>query len=432
MKVEDSNRCGEIYRIGPEVFAFNCTICNEFFSSTNIALVHIESHFLANFSDPSCTNFDKDLIEDQSNADFSFADESCAEDDAQSLKDESLKSGTLSVAAEAQSLAVKPIKEEPELDSENPTLPAVVSELKNITNKTKIKVEKKTKGKRKSKVATGFKGKDPVSCELCGKILRKDSLKDHLESHSQELKYSCNLCDKKFNTRLNLRNHKYSHNDVRVKYKTKRIQVICHFCGCTFAAKSLLRAHIVRRHTEYKPYKCEVCHKTFAHPTILRTHLRTHSDDTPFKCKMCDEAFKKKPGLDRHMRKIHNADKPYKCKECPNSFMDRRSLVEHIRSHTGEKPYRCEICYNAFSRKPIYTEHMLLHTGLKTYKCNYCDKTFAQRSTCYSHQRSVHKKIPRKSQLQKATTESIIIEKIEIQKETGESITIEVDPSPSS
>ncbi|CAL1298031.1 unnamed protein product [Larinioides sclopetarius] len=81
-----------------------------------------------------------------------------------------------------------------------------------------------------------------------------DSTKSPLK-HSPKKSFSCDLCDKKFISNRNLRDHRFLHSNAKPH--------ICKECAKGFAQKSYLKHHN-RVHTGERRYKCNVCGKRFS------------------------------------------------------------------------------------------------------------------------------------------------------------------------
>ncbi|CAH0725566.1 unnamed protein product, partial [Brenthis ino] len=131
-------------------------------------------------------------------------------------------------------------------------------------------------------------------CEVCGKHTR--NLLSHLDVHSSEKLYSCEICEKKFKFKSGLIVHKAVHNPTPKK--------TCEVCGKSFHIMAQYRRHYAY-HANERKFECETCGKRFNSLDILKVHNRSHTDERPFSCSECGKTFRTAGCVSRHRRIVH-------------------------------------------------------------------------------------------------------------------------------
>jgi DNA-directed RNA polymerase subunit RPC12/RpoP len=105
--------------------------------------------------------------------------------------------------------------------------------------------------------------------------------------------------------------------------------------------------------TEYKPYKCSICYKTFVSKQGLNGHIQRLKkkqmatvqfkiiDHCHYKCSICGKNFVSEQSLKKHVTVVHEDLKLNKCNVCEKHFSTKYQLNEHIPAvHEGIKPYK--------------------------------------------------------------------------------------------
>ncbi|XP_055638722.1 zinc finger protein 354A-like [Toxorhynchites rutilus septentrionalis] len=224
-------------------------------------------------------------------------------------------------------------------------------------------------------------------CEFCStEFPILEQLEKHIINHKEEKIFKCFYCPKTFHFAKNLNMHvEYIHS--KVKYSQKSISRSISFAqnllvsndkGTSLSnntgsininnnnisgrsAKSLQSQSFASANrlgsTRISNHECHVCHKSFSD---LRQHMLLHDGEKPYKCDICSKSFFNASTLKTHYR-VHSDENPFRCTTCTKVFDNARSLELHYRTHTGERPYSCDVCLKKFSCSSNLKRHRKLH-----------------------------------------------------------------------
>lgn len=110
----------------------------------------------------------------------------------------------------------------------------------------------------------------------------------------------------------------------------------CNQCDKTFNQKCHLTQHKATRHRANLEHKCGKCGKWFKDELTLVKHEMKHNEDKPWKCKQCPKSFCYKADLKRH-KMIHSTHKPHICDFCGHGFIRHDHLVKHKLTHARKE-----------------------------------------------------------------------------------------------
>ena len=234
-----------------------------------------------------------------------------------------------------------------------------------------------------------------------------------------EQAFFCSICCKMFKQRANAHRHVRIHIDDKPFYSTKeslrrhtepqRKPHNCDMCKLSFTHKTQLEAHRRRCKKIYSKnikaekgeecenahfgkmpngrFYCKYCDIKLHNEYKIRSHIRRHTDNKPFECQICNKCFSDSYMLLKH-KKAHKKtilDRQKYQKHSAPSGNDELEEDEYgsIVGDNGRE-FLCSICKAPFSRAVIRMNHekkckdeskilMRLPSG-KGFKCKICNK----------------------------------------------------------
>ncbi|XP_043202240.1 zinc finger protein 771-like isoform X1 [Amphibalanus amphitrite] len=166
-------------------------------------------------------------------------------------------------------------------------------------------------------------------CVFCAeRCATTKELSRHMnEAHADQL-MPCGHCDKRFATKAGLKQHVKQHEERRH---------VCPLCPRRFVALHDLQLHSIYKHSDERPFSCDVCRRTFKTLCILRRHKLRHTGLKPHTCAHCGMTFTHKFAMEAHA--VSHQSHRLKCATCGKKFGLQRSLEQHMRLMHRQEVY---------------------------------------------------------------------------------------------
>ncbi|CRK96018.1 CLUMA_CG009458, isoform A [Clunio marinus] len=188
-------------------------------------------------------------------------------------------------------------------------------------------------------------------CQICEiSYFNKKTLRSHtLKYHEKSNHFTCSLCGRIYMTEKGLENH-----------KLRPCRLPCEFCG-KMIRKEGLKEHLNGVHFNIKPYQCDICGNKFCKPSLARhmnTHVGLQHRRKEFHCQICESSYFDKAGLKRHILNMHERPSHLTCSICGITCWTKEGLKKHkLRPHR----LSCDFCEKRFSTKHSLQIHQNMH-----------------------------------------------------------------------
>jgi len=198
--------------------------------------------------------------------------------------------------------------------------------------------------------------KTPWTCSFCQKgFTRKASYEEHISRHKGIKDKYCVICDKYFYETAYWRHNKMVHPSK------ESLRFSCDICKKKFSQQFKLKQHLhIHLAEEEKTLSCQVqnCNKMFANLERLKSHIRVvHShkfSQGSLVCGECGATYNNYNSMCGHIKRCHDPlmPRPLPCPLCPQTFSNSSSLNKHKTSkHPSDRLFFCGFndCKRAFS-----------------------------------------------------------------------------------
>lgn len=182
-------------------------------------------------------------------------------------------------------------KEEPEVsdfDSTNYIMPEVAEKNINDTNAERNMMQNSQLQKNEEGI---------FDCDQCQRQFTKmNSLKTHIQSIHEGVKYACDQCEYQATYQKNLIRH--------VQSKHEGVKYSCHKCDYQASFKSGLAYHVLSKHEGVK-YACNQCDFQATQQSALKLHIQSMHEGIKYACSQCDYQATQRGHLKTHIQSKH-------------------------------------------------------------------------------------------------------------------------------
>jgi len=141
-------------------------------------------------------------------------------------------------------------------------------------------------------------------CSQCGfRFVSQDTLDNHKQNKhegdgGEERPFSCDICSASFKTHNHLQSH------IKIIHSTEEKKFVCVICNKRYAFNYLLTTHM-NSHTDVKKFTCSVCQSKFKSLCHMKHHYQRAHGEFTYPCTECPIKMKTLNELRKHLQAKH-------------------------------------------------------------------------------------------------------------------------------
>ncbi|KAL5277017.1 hypothetical protein ACFFRR_002310 [Megaselia abdita] len=244
-------------------------------------------------------------------------------------------------------------------------------------------------------------------CKYCPSTFSVENKKnEHQNKHvtlQNEVHVNCYLCESIFFTERFRYSHLQSHHNILLPTLPEDLWFHCDLCNKFFMGKDNIKIHI-DNHSKKREHDCQYCSGSFKEMATKVSHEQLHNPENEvlLKCDLCEKSYLNTILLSQHLKKQHGAKynekrhsaniPPFICDLCGKIFQTQSGFKYHELDHKGEKLFKCQYCSTSFVRLCHKNNHEKRHKpgSEKLHKCDLCGDTFLTSKSMNSHLKNDH------------------------------------------